>query len=60
MAKYATTQEAFEPVVDEVLAVATAQARAEPDWVKLTITMKAVETVVGVQKGARTTGQSLL
>ncbi|KAI5475348.1 Armadillo-type fold domain containing protein [Pseudohyphozyma bogoriensis] len=53
LAVHSTTAETFDPVVDEVLGAATRLGGGEPDWEKLGIMMKAVETIVGVKQGAR-------
>ncbi|KAK4703278.1 U3 small nucleolar RNA-associated protein 20, partial [Phenoliferia sp. Uapishka_3] len=53
IAQFASSAEAFEPVVEEVLTASFAQAAKEKDWEKLTVVLRAVETVVSVKKGAR-------
>lgn len=58
LAQHATTAEAFESVVDEVIDAARAQAVKDADFAKLIIVMKAIETLVGVKKGARIAGSS--
>lgn len=60
IASHATNADAFKPVIDQVLESANGQLKRETDWEKLVVVMKAIETVVGVKKGARVAGQSFL
>lgn len=60
LATHVSHPEAFEVIIDEVLAASRYQIKQELDWGKVGVVMKAVETVVGVKKGARVTRESLV
>lgn len=57
LAHHASNAEAFEVVVEQVLLAGSAQLKKELEWEKLVVVMRAVETIVGVKKGARISSQ---
>ena len=57
LAHHASTPEAFEVVVEQVILAGTAQLKKNIEWEKLVVVMRAIETIVGVKKGGRVSSE---